>query len=101
MQAVAQNIPNSNGYVKCGEILKSCGFKDSYILRCIQCKEIYLLFESFIFHLNDTCKKTIEAKKDFYENTWCSYNEGDVRLECDEETPAKLQNRNAQMVKTL
>ncbi|XP_065365058.1 zinc finger protein 135-like [Calliphora vicina] len=97
MQTIAQEMPNSVGYIKCGEILKSQkSFPDPYILRCIQCKEIYLLLESFIFHLDDTCKKTVEAKKNFKEQI----NECEVVNEpmgCEEEPPVKLENTNAQM----
>ncbi|KAM7348126.1 uncharacterized protein ACRADG_007543 [Cochliomyia hominivorax] len=96
MQTLTQNVSNSVGYIKCGEILKSQkSFQDSYILRCIQCKEIYLLLESFIFHLEDTCKQTVETKRNFQETAnsitqeECSFNEA---LETEEEPPVKLDN---------
>lgn len=59
-----QNTQNKSGYIKCGEIYQSKqSYQDPYILRCIQCQEIYLLLESFILHFDDDCKKAGASKR--------------------------------------
>nr|XP_013101489.1 unnamed protein product [Stomoxys calcitrans] len=44
-------------YLRCGEIYKSPSHsnKTPYILKCYQCADIFLLLESFIFHIEDYC----------------------------------------------
>lgn len=58
MQTKVQNMQNFQGYTKCGEILKppTDSYQRPYVLKCFLCKEIYLLFEAFIFHFEDHCK---------------------------------------------
>ena len=53
--------------MKCGEILKppSESYHRPYVLKCIHCKEIYLLFEAFIFHIEDHCKDAFPQRKTF------------------------------------
>lgn len=101
MQTLLQSTINSSGYIKCGEILKSKnGIQNPYILRCMQCKEIYLLLESFILHLNKSCKKDHKRKKCRNEKIDNAPNEDEVAKEslgC-EEPPVKLEQSNVQMV---
>ena len=104
MQAVAQSIPNSYGYIKCGEILKcQKSYQDSYLLQCIQCKEIYLLLESFIFHLDANCKRNAETKRIVPYNEDCSTiddGDGNNSHNCEIEQPSvKLDNNNDPMVR--
>lgn len=51
--------------MKCGEILKppSGSYHRPYVLKCIHCKEIYLLFEAFIFHIEDHCNDGVTKNK--------------------------------------
>lgn len=51
-------------YIKCGEIFKSQEKDDNpFMLRCIQCSEVYLLLESFILHFEDECLKDTIKKE--------------------------------------
>lgn len=46
-------------YMRCGEIYKSPSASKStpYILKCFRCDDVFLLLESFIFHIEDYCKQ--------------------------------------------
>lgn len=61
MQTKVQNMQNYVGYTRCGEILQppAGNYQRPYVLKCFHCKEIYLLFEAFIFHIEDHCKRLI------------------------------------------
>lgn len=56
-------------YLRCGEIYKSPSHsnKTPYILKCYQCTDIFLLLESFIFHIEDYCKPVQDVKNELTE----------------------------------
>lgn len=55
-------------YVPCGEILKSQfkSIKNPYILRCIKCEDLFMLLETFAYHIEENCKerKELEVKEE-------------------------------------
>ncbi|XP_075157545.1 uncharacterized protein LOC142230806 [Haematobia irritans] len=53
-------------YLRCGEIYKSPAHsnKTPYILKCYQCADIFLLLESFIFHIEDYCNGSASGGHD-------------------------------------
>ncbi|XP_005184501.2 transcriptional repressor CTCF [Musca domestica] len=57
-------------YLICGEIFKSPAHsnKTPYILKCHQCSDIFLLLESFIFHIEDYCKPIVKAESTIPKN---------------------------------
>ncbi|XP_065364089.1 zinc finger protein 140-like [Calliphora vicina] len=65
MQTKVQNMQNYYGYTKCGEILRppAESYQRPYVLKCFTCKEIHLLLEAFIFHIEDHCKGEITREE--------------------------------------
>lgn len=103
MLTIAPNISNSFGYMKCGEILKTRQTsQDPYILRCIQCQEIYLLLESFILHFEDECNVASSTKKRIRKTKTVkdSPDKTKVAIQEDENPAVKLESNNQmQMVR--